>query len=118
MGSFTYPKCERILRRSEFIRLSENGRKFHNRYFLVIVAPATAGNSRLGITVTRKVGKAVIRNRIKRLVREFFRLKQAEIRGFWDLNVIAKREAAGLSSKQVFTSLEGLFARLSETADS
>lgn len=75
------------------------------------------GRSRLGITVTRKVGNAVVRNRIKRITREFFRLRQGEIRDCWDINVIAKRQAAGLSSEQVLTSLEDLFDRLSEHSD-
>jgi ribonuclease P protein component len=50
------------------------------------------GPARLGITVTRKVGTAVRRNRIKRLVREWFRLRRAML-GALDVVVIAKREA-------------------------
>lgn len=49
------------------------------------------GAPRLGITVTRKVGNAVRRNRIKRLVREWFR-KSGQGLGAWDFNVIVKRD--------------------------
>lgn len=68
--------------------------------------------TRLGITVTKKVGNAVVRNRIKRLCREFFRFNKHNITGHWDINIIAKKQAAGLSAKDVFSSLKHIFDRI------
>jgi ribonuclease P protein component len=48
---------------------------------------------RLGVTVSRKVGPAVTRNRVKRLIREAFRLNQHQLPTSWDLVVVARREA-------------------------
>jgi ribonuclease P protein component len=83
----------RPLRRADFARVTRCGRRVSTRYFLVFLDRRDDdGPPRLGITVTRKVGTAVRRNRIKRLVREWFRLRRAML-GALDVVVIAKREA-------------------------
>jgi ribonuclease P protein component len=110
---YTFTKADRILKRNEFIELSKTGRKIHHKYFFAVYAPGRHGRSRLGITVTKKVGGAVKRNRIKRLVREYFRLNRHALSGEWDINIIAKNQAAGLSSEKVFESLENIFERIS-----
>ncbi len=80
------------LRRSDFLRATRSGRRVDTEFFRVFVLDrGDAGGTRLGITVTRKVGNAVCRNRIKRLVREWFRLR-SQGTGPCDLVVIAKRE--------------------------
>ncbi len=66
----------------------------------------------MGITVTKRVGKAVIRNRIKRIVREHFRLNRKCTQPYLDINVIAKKEAADLTSEEMFSSLNGLFEKI------
>lgn len=79
------------MRRRDFQRTTRSGRRIVTRYFLVFVLPREDdGAARLGITVTRKVGKAVRRNRIKRLVREWFRRSFQGLTR-WDVVVIAKR---------------------------
>jgi ribonuclease P protein component len=72
-ASQKFPKSNRILRRDEFRRAYDNGRKVQARYFTAFVLPNSGEQPRLGITATRKVGKAVGRNRARRLVREAFR---------------------------------------------
>ena len=82
-----------------------------NTDFIIIAAPGLTGRTRLGITVSKKVGCAVIRNRIKRSAREFFRLNRHDIKGCWDINLIAKKSVAALTLKQVFASLKDIFAK-------
>ncbi len=83
----------RAMRRADFARVTGSGRRVSTRYFLVFLERRyDDGPARLGITVTRKVGNAVRRNRIKRLVREWFRLRKPLL-GARDIVVIAKREA-------------------------
>ena len=110
--SFLFVKADRLLKRDEFLWFRANGRKTENRYFTAVYGPAKMNRSRLGITVTRRVGNAVARNRIKRRVRELFRHQRQNLKNPLDINIIAKHRAAGLSGKQMVVSLTDLFQRL------
>jgi ribonuclease P protein component len=80
------------MRRGDFIASSEFGERRTTRFFIVLLLNRKDGGpTRLGITVTRKVGGAVRRNRIKRLAREWFRSRSREF-GSCDLVLIAKRD--------------------------
>jgi ribonuclease P protein component len=85
----------RLRRRAEYVEVQRDGKKLHGRHVLALARkrsnPELVG--RLGITVTKKVGNAVVRNRIKRLVREWMRLHGWVPPG-WDIVVVAKDSAA------------------------
>jgi ribonuclease P protein component len=106
-ASDRFPRRLRLRRRGEFLRVQTRGRKHHTRNFLVFVAPRESCEAsdllptRLGITVTRKVGNAVERNHIKRLVREVFRRNHRRLAPGLDLVWVAKRTAKDLSLEQV-----------------
>ena len=106
-----YYKSDRLLKRPEFIAL-KNGRNVSDRFFILAYRSNTLEKSRLGITVTRKIGGAVIRNRIKRVVREFYRMNRQRISGHWDINIIAKKAAADAPSDLILISLRSLVERI------
>lgn len=85
----------RIRRRADFVVVQTEGMKLHGRHVLALARkrrePLLPG--RLGLTVTKKVGNAVIRNRIKRMLREWMRLHSWVPAG-WDLVLVAKDSAA------------------------
>lgn len=108
----TFTKADRLRKRPEFVHLSKTGRRVHDSHFIVLFAPGHHQRSRLGVTVTKRVGNAVTRNRIKRLSREFFRLKQDTVGTHLDINIIAKKAATGLTSAETFTKLESLFKKI------
>ena len=63
----------------------------------VVLVRARTEHTRLGITVGRRVGNAVVRNRVKRLIREWFRRERSAIGAGWDIVVIARPAAARLA---------------------
>ncbi len=67
------PRSGRIQKRADFLRAYENGTKTHGRFVVVFVLGNERDESRIGVTVTKKFGNAVVRNRAKRWVREVFR---------------------------------------------
>ena len=112
MKNNTFTKADRLRKRPEFVHLSKTGRRVQNAHFIVLFAPGHHQRSRLGVTVTKRVGNAVTRNRIKRLFREFFRLKEDGVEMYLDINIIAKKEATGLTSAETFTNLESLLKKI------
>jgi ribonuclease P protein component len=94
-GARGISKEMRLRQRADFVSVQSTGKKLHGRHVLAIarqrLAPELAG--RLGLTVTKKVGNAVVRNRIKRLLREWLRLHGWVPRG-WDMVLVAKDSAA------------------------
>ena len=115
---FPFTKTDRILKHSDFLRISRCGIKLQNRYFVVLFCHGRfKKRTRLGVTVSKKVGNAVERNRIKRILREYFRLNRHKITGCWDINIIAKKEAAGLTSGLALLSLQKIFDKISVSHD-
>ena len=114
---YSFEKEDRILKRSEFLEITGSGRKLENDCLIAFIKPGRFNRPRLGITVTRKVGKAARRNRFKRLVREYFRLNRQHLNQKWDINIIAKKKAVALSSEKVLTFLQDLFEKISNCVD-
>lgn len=94
-AGYRISKQMRIRRRAEYMTVQQDGQKLHGRHILALARkrPDSELPGRLGITVTKKVGNAVVRNRIKRLVREWMRLHGWVPTG-WDVVVVAKDSAA------------------------
>ena len=99
-GTARFSKAARLRHRQEFLRAQAQGKRFHTRHFGVTLAPMAEDHPRLGLVATRRMGKAVQRNRVKRLLREFFRRHQSGLPAF-DLVIMAKKEAAALGYHQV-----------------
>ena len=78
--SLTWPRERRIIRRAEYTACYSGGKRLFTKYFIVFAHHSgNAGIGRLGLAVTKKCGNAVARNRIKRVLRSFFRLHQHEM---------------------------------------
>jgi len=97
-GSYAFPKERRLRARREFLAVQHAGRRVHTTHFVLIVGrgPDASAPARLGVTVTKKIGTAVRRNRVKRLVREAFRLDPSLLPAGIDLVVLAKAGAPEL----------------------
>jgi ribonuclease P protein component len=107
-----YPPSLRIRKRADFKRLQGGTKKHYSTHLLVIMNPCQGPTSRLGITITTKVDKrATQRNRIKRVIREFFRLNHSHLAGTFDIIVIARQNAAQCSSDSIRAELRGLLLR-------
>lgn len=97
-------RAERIRRRADFLRVQGQGKRVHTPHFLVMISPAAT--ARLGITVTKRIACAVGRNRVKRLVREVYRLNRSLFPAAAEIVVIARRGAHTLDYAAVRSEME------------
>src|SRR5262245_60227825 len=108
------PKAERLRKRFEFLDVQGRGRKYNGDHFMVFVLappppsdggapPGARRPTRFGVTVSKKVGVAVVRNRVKRLARELFRRHKPWFPEGRDLVFVARRSAADASYEALCT---------------
>ncbi|HEX4071614.1 MAG TPA: ribonuclease P protein component [Planctomycetaceae bacterium] len=114
MKRFALSPAQRMKSSREFARVFEKRLRLADGCLLVYAAENSVGRIRFGVSVSRKVGNAVVRSAVKRLLREAFRLSQYDLPNGLDLILIPQRrgpEVAGLADFQ--KSLVELTRRLS-----
>jgi ribonuclease P protein component len=114
--SLKFRRQVRIRRRPEFTAIQNTGHRVSTRSLTVLAKPGEARHDRLGIVASRKVGNAVVRNRVKRRLRELFRQQQPVTLppggSGLDVVVIARREAASVPFAVLRADFERALGRL------
>ncbi|MGD0697044.1 MAG: ribonuclease P protein component [Terriglobia bacterium] len=85
LAPHAFPKDFRLLRRAQFKRVYDEGQRRSTSICTIFFKSNGLSQTRLGITATARLGKAVLRNRVKRRLREVFRLHRGSIPGGWDI---------------------------------
>jgi len=107
----SFPKTARLTKRSQFLRISRTGKKAFTPHFIVICQDNDRLGQRLGVTVSSKVGNAVVRNRVKRTLREFFRMREQRFETNRDTLIIARKGAGELTYASFRTELHRVMRR-------
>ncbi len=102
-----FTKSERILKRKQYLDIYARGKRSRNRLFYIYFLENGLEHSRLGLTVSRKVGGSVVQNRIKRRFREIFRSSGININPPSDIVINATRT----TSRVDYWSLEEEFLK-------
>ncbi len=112
MGMFSFPKEARLTQNHEYTKVYRAGRRIPSANFLLFFLASPAGHSRIGLSSGKKVGGAVVRNRVKRRMREIMRKYRTMFAFAADVVVVAHPQAANLTQQQ----MEGEIVRLLKSA--
>lgn len=115
--SFGFPKSARILRTSDFRKAYNQGSRIAGPYFAAFCLRVPRGEKegpRLGFTVPRTFGKAVMRNRVKRRLREAIRVRLHEVAPQWDIVINPRRAALQAPVEALRREVDRLVAQCGE----
>ncbi|MBI5682024.1 MAG: ribonuclease P protein component [Deltaproteobacteria bacterium] len=112
MKPCSFTKQERLLKKQDFIGAASNGKRIWAKNFTIFIKPNDKGVRRLGLSVSRKVGTAVKRNRIKRLLREFFRLNKELFPSSSDISISVKQGCSPEGYRDVMGELTPLLLKI------
>ncbi|MBI3583218.1 MAG: ribonuclease P protein component [Nitrospinae bacterium] len=108
MDDESLSKRERLLKGWEFKGVFDKGWRIDKRFFVIYVVKNLIGFTRIGLSIPKKIGSAVKRNRVKRILREVFRQNKERFLKSHDIVVVAKKGAEGLSfreAEEIFLSI-------------
>lgn len=107
---------QRLTRRPDFLAVQQRGRRVVGEHYLLLALPRAGasrdGRARLGVTVSKRVGKAVQRNRVKRWVRESYRRMSELAPTGTDLVVVARPTSCEAGYRRTASEIESLLRRL------
>ena len=92
----------------EFKLVYNKGRSLANKHLIMYVMKNDSDLNRLGISVSKKIGNSVMRNRIKRVIRESYRMQEKEIKKGYDIIIIARTNIAGIKFNEAAGSVKHL----------
>lgn len=126
MKPFSFPKSSRLISNKQFKAVMSGGLRASDGPVILYICENQSGHSRLGISVAKASGNAAVRNRLKRLVRESFRLNQHQIpSGFdyllmispkWSKKLDEQKRSKEALKKVTFKEVESTFLALIERA--
>ena len=96
---------ESLKRNRDFQQVYKRGTSKANRYLVMYVLPNQHMMNRLGISVSKKVGNSVVRHRLTRLIRESYRLNEAEFENSLDIVVVARPQAKDRTYQEIESAL-------------
>jgi ribonuclease P protein component len=113
-GGEAFPRARRVRKRLDYLRVQNQGRRFSTEHYLVFAlpSPSPSQETRFGVTVSRKVGNSVTRNRVKRWIRESCRRLVRQLPPSFDLVVVARPQAARAGLAPTAAELASLTKRL------
>ncbi|MGJ8692908.1 MAG: ribonuclease P protein component [Thalassotalea sp.] len=112
MVTYEFNRESRLLTPGHFQNVFKNATRFSSKHFTILITPNNDGNNRLGLAIAKKrVKLAVQRNRIKRLVRENFRLNQDKIPNI-DMVVMVKSGIDDLDNQEINQQIASIWRKI------
>jgi len=115
-SQYSFPSSNRLSNSEAFAKVFKQSKKLHTPEFSVYLRQNGLESARLGLAVSKKTAKkAVTRNKIKRIIRESFRLRKGQMRGL-DIIIVAKPNASLISKAKLFEVTQKIWGRIGKNA--
>jgi ribonuclease P protein component len=111
-GELTFPREARLVRRGDFDAVYRTGKRFSSSHFTVFVHRNELALNRFGFSIKKALGGAVVRNRIRRRLREVVRCRRQEISPGWDIVIHPKSSVAKAPFAAITEDLQRLLKKL------
>jgi len=108
-GSFKFTEKERITQPQDFRKVMKFGRRISSRSFILFIHKNECAFHRLGIVAKKEIGPATFRNRMRRYIREFFRLHKHHVKGCYDFILMIKKGCSINRGQEAEEELSRLF---------
>lgn len=115
MSEQKFTKKERIRSRTEYTEIFNQGKKTYSSNLIIFCRANGENYTRVGITASRKVGKAVVRNRVKRFLREYYRQHKSYFATSYDYSLVVRQGFSQLPKKKADEQLAALLKRCNQT---
>lgn len=102
------PRPLRLAKSQDFARLRQEGQTFRGRFMLMNVAPNTLPHNRYGVVTGKRLGGAVLRNRVRRVIREALRQSTPHFHAGWDVVLVAHPSIVGQPLSEITRALDAL----------
>ncbi len=96
---------ESLKKNDQFQIVYKNGKSYANRYLVMYIMENGTDKNRIGISVSKKVGNSIIRHRVKRLIKESYRLQEKVFNSGLDIVIVARTNAASVQYKEIESAL-------------
>ena len=107
----SFPRRERLTRKSEFLHAYQEGKRWTSGPFVCYIVRQAGQGRKLGCAVSRKVGRAVVRNRVKRYIREVYRRLRSRLIDDIHLVVIAQPASAEVNYHECAAAMQRIFQK-------
>lgn len=104
-------KVTKIRKNAEFRAVYRRGKSFSNNLLVLYIYKNKKSINRVGISVSKKVGKSVVRSRVKRLIKECYRLNNSNLKLGYDLVFIARTAASDKSYSEIDNAIKNIFKK-------
>ncbi|MCK9443759.1 MAG: ribonuclease P protein component [Tissierellaceae bacterium] len=102
-------KVNRLRSNMEFKKVYSGGKNYWNKYLIIYVRKNNLNYTRIGYSISKKVGNSVVRNKIRRRMKEIYRLKLNNIKEGYDIIIIPKRNAVNISYLELESAMLHIF---------
>jgi len=107
----------KIIKNSDFQNIYKIGSKYFGKYILIYILKNNSAESNIGVVASKKVGNAVVRNRLKRLFKEVFRLNKFHLKDNYNIVIISKYYSGTKFKELKFKDIEKEYIKLLKKAD-